>query len=474
MRNKSKIINLINGKVPLLSVLIGTALILVAIGPFENGDTEWEFQATSGVLRWGMPYVKDIGNMMDQPPLGFYTAALFLKAFGASADTGVILVTLFGLGSIIVLYKLGKTFYGENTGLFAAALFALTPWYLILSRSFLIDTQCLFLSLLCFFVGILAVRKESGKLAVGAGVLFAAALLTKLYAVFILIPLAMFYFFFRKKLKRSLNLVVGFCLPSLVFVLLWYEVISGQGVLSVFNHGDFSNPNYANVVPSYFFVINFLGDYGLGWFLLAASTLSLGIGIIGRKHFAKTFTFDLIYIAIIVLVVSVNTFLGATLNLKSPYNNAIKFDYQLLPFFSLAAASLAGKCLTIFNYAKTKTTFKKWFLFTVGLAGIFLLSAAFFVNIQAAQQLSRSDYLIFKVERNVDVGYSLFNFDLAANSNQTQSIQYIGFTLILFGCLWQLRQKIWDAFQPMRRWIKTKDALLTENKKRSIKNEKRE
>lgn len=459
MLNKSKIIQLLNRKFPLLCILIGTALILATIGPFENGDTEWEFQATSGVLKWGMPYVKDFGNMMDQPPLGFYTAALFLKVFGASVDTGVILVTLFGLGSIIVLYKLGETLYGENTGLLAAALFALTPWYLILSRSFLIDTQCLFLSLLCYFTGILAIRKGSVKLAVGAGTIFAAALLTKLYAVFVLIPLGMFYFFYRKNLKHTLSFLAGFCLPALAFGFLWYEVISGQGVLSVFNHGDFSNPNYANVVPSYFFVVNFLGDYGLGWFFLAASTMSLGIGVLCRKRFEKT-SLDLIYIATILVVVGVNTFLGATLNLKSPYNNAVKFDYQLLPFFSLSAASLADKCVALFHSAKTKKGVKRWLLFTVCFTGIFLLCAALLVNMQVAQQLSKADYLIFRVERNVDVGYSLFNFDLAVNSNM-QSVQYLGFIFILSGCGWAFRRKIFGAFQPMRMWIKTKNAMVT-------------
>ncbi|MGF3522847.1 MAG: hypothetical protein ACQXXJ_07100, partial [Candidatus Bathyarchaeia archaeon] len=235
---------------------------------------------------------------------------------------------------------------------------------------------------------------------------------------------------------------------------------SGQGVLSVFSHGDFSNPNYANVVPSYFFVINFLGDYGLGWFLLAASVMSLGIGVAGRRQFKKTLGLDLIYIVTILVVVGVNTFLGATLNLKSPYNNAVKFDYQLLPLFSLSAASLASKSLALFYSAKTKKGVNRWLLLTVCATGIFLLCAALLVNVHMAQQLCRADYLIFKVERNVDVGYSLFNFDLAANSNNLQSFQWLGFIFILAGCSWAFRQKISDAFQPMQRWIKTKNAMV--------------
>src|SRR5208283_1410221 len=105
-----------------------------------------------------------------------------------STNTGVTLVTLFGIGSTVLVYEIGKELYGKSTGLFAAALFALTPWELVLSRSFLIDAQCLFLSLLCLFIEIIAIRKGSFKLFMVTGVIFAAAFLTKFFAVFILVP----------------------------------------------------------------------------------------------------------------------------------------------------------------------------------------------------------------------------------------------------------------------------------------------
>ena len=102
------------------------------MGPFHNRDTQWEYQAASGVIRWGMPYDRFIGNLIDQPPLGFYVEALFLKIFGISLDTGVALVTLFGIGSTVLVYKIGKILYSKTTGVFAALLFALTPWQLVL------------------------------------------------------------------------------------------------------------------------------------------------------------------------------------------------------------------------------------------------------------------------------------------------------------------------------------------------------
>jgi len=184
------------------------------IGPFRNIDTQLEFDAASGILKWGLPYMKYAGDMINQPPVGFYTEALFFKIFGASYNLGVGLITSIGLGSTFLVYKIGKTIYGKSTGLFAAALFALTPWQLALSRSFLIDTQSLFLSLLTLFVGIYAIRKNSFKLIVVSATFFAFAFLTKFYAVYVLIPLGLFYIHNRpENLRRVFTWVGAFFVP---------------------------------------------------------------------------------------------------------------------------------------------------------------------------------------------------------------------------------------------------------------------
>ena len=339
----------------LLAILVGVVLVSVSIGPFVNGDVDWEYSAALGVIRWGMPYAFTFGNMMNQPPLGFYVAALFFIFFGSSIDTGVVLMTFLGLGCIMAVYKIGDTLYGKPTGLVAAVLFALSPWELVLSRTFLIDMQCLFFSLLCLLVGIYAIRKDSFKLALVSGTLFAAAFLTKLFAVYTVIPLMLLFMYYRpKKLKRALSLLIAFLLPGILFTLLWYHAFSGQGLLSVISHDDFGDYNSAGIVPSYFFVGNFLLNYALGVFFVSAAFSSLLFCFFRRKLFSKVVAFDLICLATIMLIVAVNTFLGAGLNLKSPYNNAIKYDYQALPFFSLLAASLVGKCLSLFYSAKTK------------------------------------------------------------------------------------------------------------------------
>jgi 4-amino-4-deoxy-L-arabinose transferase-like glycosyltransferase len=114
--DKVSVKKLLSENYSLLSILIGFMLVSFSIGPYQNGDTQWEYEAAMGVIKWGMPYVNTFGNIMNQPPLGFYIEALFFKVFGLSIDTGVALVTLFGLGCIVLVYEIGKVVYNKTTG----------------------------------------------------------------------------------------------------------------------------------------------------------------------------------------------------------------------------------------------------------------------------------------------------------------------------------------------------------------------
>jgi 4-amino-4-deoxy-L-arabinose transferase-like glycosyltransferase len=459
MFDRKRIRKLLSENYPLLAILIGIVLISVSIGPFENWDTALEFEAASAVIRWGMPYVNSFGNLINQPPLGFYVEALFFTFFGASIGTGVVLVTLLGLGCIIVVYKIGNVLYGKPTGLVAAAFFALSPWELIFSRSFLIDVQCLFFSLLCLLVGIYAIRQDSLKLSLVSGALFAAAFLTKLFAVFTLIPLMLLFIYYRpENLRRIFSLLGAFFLPVLLFAFLWYNVISGGWLLSVFRHDDFWNFNSSEIVPSYFFVGNFLLNYGLGLFFMGSAVFSLLVCFLRRKLFSKILVFDLICLATIISIVAVNTFLGAGLNLRSPYTSAFKYAYQSLPFFSLIAASLVGKCLSLFHSAKSKRKLYRILFFSVVFVGLFLLVATIVVNMWYANLLSTSDYLLFRVEPNIDWGYSLFNSTPTGGNSLLMNIQYLGFAVVLSGLVWACRHALAGLFKLQRGGIETKNA----------------
>ena len=449
MPNNASVKKSVIEALPLLIIVIGVALVAFSLGPYQSYDTQMEFEAASNVLKTGIPYVQAYGTAIDQPPLGFYIEALFLRTFGVSADTGVTLMTLFGLASVAVVYLLGRELYGKSTGLVAAALFGLSPWQLVLSRSFLIDTQCLFFSMLCLFVGVLAIRRGSVKLALVAGLFFAAALLTKMYAAFVLVPLLLFYLYSRpKNPKRILSQLAAFSIPALVGALLWYQVVRGS-LLWIFQHNDLADviPPSTGVVPSPFFVTNFLLNYGLGICLVAAIAFSLLLVFSLRKHFSKFAVVDLIGLAAIAFIVSVNVVLGAGLHLNVPYFSAIKYDYQALPFFVLIGGSLIAMSLSLFSAAKSTVPSRKVWVYVAAVAGIVLVVASLVSCMYFAHAFSMRDYLQFRVEPSVDYGYAFLNPTPLTAGSPLMSLQFLGFAVVLSGLLlsalfWAGRHKL--------------------------------
>ncbi len=454
---------------PLFAVLVGALLVSASIGPFNNIDTELEFSAALGVTKWGMPYIL-YGHVINQPPLAFYIAAPFLMAFGSSYDVGANLVTLIGLGCTILVYTLGKTLYGKPTAILAAAIFALTPWHLALSRCFQIDAQCLFFSLLCLLVGIYAIRKDSFKLFMVSGILFAIAFLTKFFAIFILVPLTLFYFHYRQVKLKRIRVVVAYFLPLLLLAVLWYQVITGRGLISTTGVDDFKHPNPASMVPSAFFIYNSLST-ALGTFVMATAALSLIVSLAYRRCFAKLLPLDLICAITILVVGGINFFLGFILNLSAPYNNVIKYDYQFLPFFSLLAASLVGKFLSLVNSTKSKEKLDKLLLFVASI-GIVMLTAALLINMNFVNYYSTWDHWVFKGDLNS--AYAFLNPYPIDEGSSIMILQYLGFAVATSGLAWASRHKFisftrW-LFKRIRRWIETKNTLNYAQKEAAHKN----
>lgn len=71
---------------PLISLLLRSTLFLFTVGPFYNWDTNIEFQAATGVLQWGKPYL-NFDNLINQPPIGFYIEAAFFKIFATDSNS---------------------------------------------------------------------------------------------------------------------------------------------------------------------------------------------------------------------------------------------------------------------------------------------------------------------------------------------------------------------------------------------------
>ncbi len=373
---------LVGAHYQLVGVLLGAFLVAASTGTYTNWDAQLEFEAASNVVTRGFPFVTT-GLMINQPPMGFYMDAPIFHAFGLSYLNGVGIATAFGLGCVMLVYALGCALYGKRTGLVAAALFGIVPWHVYISRIFLIDNQSLFFGLLFLVAGILAVRRNSQKLLAVAGVFFAVALMTKLFAVFMLVPLFVMIFFEKKHtlLKPKLSDLLIFLAPTLILQAVWFGGFANQNFLGVYFSTDFTHPVLvANPFPLFWPTVLVKSA---GWFLFLAAIFSLALSLAFRRLLAKTLRWDALCIATIAVVAGLNTLLVLGFHLIVPYVSVIKYSYVSLPFFCLLAASLADKggLLIASIDRKGKNHFVKPFLVGLGAVLVFasLLESTLFL-----------------------------------------------------------------------------------------------
>jgi 4-amino-4-deoxy-L-arabinose transferase-like glycosyltransferase len=425
----------LRNELPLLAVLVGFLLMSVATGQFSNYDSQLEYAAALGVNEWGLPY-HEFGHFINQPPLGFYVGALFLKLFGSSYSVAVAVPTLFGAGCIVLLYEIGRAFYDKRTALFAAALFASTPWHIVLSRSFLIDAQCLFFSLLYLLVGIYATKKNSAKLLMLSGVFFGVAFLTKAFAVFMLVPLVIYYFYAGPKTLWRTFMGALFFVPALFFTYVWYELISNRGFFTAFTHDDF-NFYITGVEPSPFFLLSYLLG-ALGILALIAGAVSLLISFVRSKSLGKVFGSDLICLVTVAAVLGVNMFLVLGRNLNCPYNNPLKYDYQFLPMFCLLAVSILNKFHS-FDLADLGNKRSK-LAFIITLAGLILVVVSMIQNVIVLNGYVTQTGVLFRVEG--EMGYSFEHSALNWEPSISWMLQWLGFSIVALSLIWANKKQL--------------------------------
>lgn len=358
----------------LIGVLLGAFLVAVSTGTYANWDSQLEFEAASSVVTRGFPFVTT-GLMINQPPLGFYMDAPVFQAFGLSYANGVGLVTAFGLGCVVLVYALGALLYGKRSGLVAAALFGIVPWHVFMSRIFLIDNQCLFFSLLFLIVGVLAVRRNSQRLLLVAGVFFAVALMTKLFALLMLVPLLLIIYLKRKEseFKLTVRNTLIFLVPSFVLQAVWFGGFASQNFFGIYLSSDFTHPVLV-ADPSLMFLPIILVK-SAGWFLFVAGLFSLALSVSYRKTFSTTLWLDAVCVGTIAAVAGLDLLYVFGFHLIVPYVSAFKYNYLALPFYCLLAASLADKSSLLIASMERKKKIRTIKPFLVGVGGVLLFTS---------------------------------------------------------------------------------------------------
>jgi 4-amino-4-deoxy-L-arabinose transferase-like glycosyltransferase len=406
----------------LAGLLLGAFLIAVSQGTYTNWDAQLEYEAASNVINRGFPIVTT-GLMINQPPLGFYMDAPVFHFVGLSYLNGVSAITAFGLGCVALVYILGTIFYGKNTGLVAAALFSVVPWHVYLSRIFLIDNQFLFFSLLTLLVGVLAVRRRSDKLLAVSGIVFALAFLTKVFAVFIIVPLLIIYLQRKSSLFRlTSKRLLLFFMPTIMLQSVWYGVFANQNFVAVYFSSDFTHPVLVDNPSLVFLPITLVK--AAGWFLLAAAVLALALHLAFRHMFAGRFSFDVVCLVTVLTVGAANLLLVFGFHLTVPYVSVIKYNYVALPFLCLLSGSLEDKSTRLISDGKLKSRAGVAKLIFTGVGAVLLLASLIWSVVFLVQWWG---FVAFGVDSVTYYGFNTYS----APMTDFQLIHYAGLGVIM-------------------------------------------
>jgi 4-amino-4-deoxy-L-arabinose transferase-like glycosyltransferase len=100
----------------------------------------------------GMNFLTPSRNMMDSVfhfefPLFTYLVALLYKIFGFHEILGRLLAIAFGIGSIWFIYLLGKRYFDETSAIVACGFYAVLPFAVYYSRTFMPESAMIFFSI---------------------------------------------------------------------------------------------------------------------------------------------------------------------------------------------------------------------------------------------------------------------------------------------------------------------------------------
>lgn len=166
-------------------------------------------------------------------PLYYYMMAISMGIFWLNPASAAGMDAFFGVASVIMIYYLGKVWFGRLTGLIAAYLYAISPVTILAARSSWNPNPAPFFALVSMF-SLYKLHRSGNFLYLALTGLSIGAALQMHYLAVILIPIAAVLWFyeivFRKfKQLQTRKLITGTLLGIIFFVfimspLIWFDL----------------------------------------------------------------------------------------------------------------------------------------------------------------------------------------------------------------------------------------------------------
>jgi len=134
---------------------------------------------------------------------------------------GRLLSILFELGTIIIIYKISKSMLHVTCYMLPALFYALSVLAIQTSHFYVVDVPLTFFITLTLYLLIKLTAKPSSKLAILIGISFGLALVSKLSALLLIVPILVTLLLIFAK-KRNFSLIFSFLFVFLIFTFLFF------------------------------------------------------------------------------------------------------------------------------------------------------------------------------------------------------------------------------------------------------------
>ncbi len=209
-------------------LLLAAFMRLYRIGEYMTflGDEGRDLLAVLEILRGNIIFLGPRSSAADfyYGPVYFYMITPFLWLFNYDPVGPAVFIALVGIATVYLVYHVGKKLFNEPAGLFAAALYAVSPVVLTYSRSSWNPNPMPFVALLTLYTAYCALQKKSMRLFIAVGFLLGIAIQLQYLALFLDVIVFLYLlvvFLLTEKLKDVFQLVKQYALVGLGFLIGW-------------------------------------------------------------------------------------------------------------------------------------------------------------------------------------------------------------------------------------------------------------
>lgn len=190
---------------------------------------------------------------VDKPPVALWFMVASVKIFGLHSWSIVLSSVLFGIGSVVLIYKMVRPYFGRLAANLGAFFMTITPIVVADSRTNNMDATLVFFLLLAGYLLQLAVKKHKTWLVAIAFALIGIAFNIKMLQAFMVLP-AMYFFYWIASTagwkKKIAHLFVATAAVT-AFTLLWPLAVDSTNSTKRPYIGSSSNNSVLNLAFGY-------------------------------------------------------------------------------------------------------------------------------------------------------------------------------------------------------------------------------